>query len=126
SSAGAIETGRRRAEASGTMDTAVSSPSVLTYEQRLRAERAWDMDEGDRHFRRDGEVFKAMRKIARRLEDLGVSYAVAGGMSLDAHGFRRLTVDVDILVTRKGLKTIHERLEGLDYVPPVHQQQEPP
>ncbi len=39
-------------------------------------------------------------------------------MSLDAHGFRRLTVDVDILVTRESLKTIHERLDGLGYVPP--------
>jgi hypothetical protein len=76
------------------------------------------MDEGDRHFRRESEVFRAMRKIARRLEDLGIAYAVAGGMSLDAHGFRRLTVDVDILVTRESLKTIHERLDGLGYVPP--------
>jgi hypothetical protein len=76
------------------------------------------MDEGDRHFRHESEVFKAMRKIARRLEDLGVPYAVAGGMSLDAHGFRRLTVDIDILVTRESLGTIHQRLEGLGYVPP--------
>ncbi len=39
-------------------------------------------------------------------------------MSLDAHGYRRLTVDVDILVTREGLKTIHQELDGLGYVPP--------
>lgn len=39
-------------------------------------------------------------------------------MALDAHGFRRLTVDVDILVTREGLKTIHDKLEGLGYVTP--------
>jgi hypothetical protein len=96
----------------------VTTPTVLPYEQRLRAERSWSMDEGDRHFRHDSDVFKALRKIARRLEDLGIPYAVAGGMSLDAHGFRRLTIDVDILVTREGLKVIHERLEGLGYVPP--------
>jgi len=46
------------------------------------------------------------------------AHAVVGGMALDAHGFRRLTVDVDILVSRESLKTIHERLEGLGYVPP--------
>ena len=34
------------------------------------------------------------------------------------HGFRRFTEDVDILVTREALKAIHERLEGLGYVPP--------
>jgi hypothetical protein len=100
------------------VDTALATSTVLPYEKRIRADRAWGMDEGDRHFRRDSDVFRAMRKIARRLEDLGISYAVAGGMSLDAHGFRRLTIDVDILVTRESLKTIHERLEGLGYVPP--------
>src|SRR5262249_45432352 len=88
------------------------------YDHRLRLERDWSMDEGDRHFQHDSLVFKTLRKIARRLDALGVPYAVAGGMSLDAHGFRRLTVDVDILVTREGLKTIHQELVGLGYVPP--------
>jgi hypothetical protein len=100
------------------MDIAVTASTVLPYEQRLRAERNWSMDEGDRHFQHESLVFKTMRKIARRLEGLGIPYAVAGGMSLDAHGFRRLTVDVDILVSRENLNTIHERLEGLGYVPP--------
>jgi hypothetical protein len=100
------------------MDTALSASTVLTYEQRLRAERGWSMDEGDRHFQHESQVFKTMRKIARRLDGLGIPYAVAGGMSLDAHGFRRLTVDVDILVTRESLKAIHEQLDGLGYLPP--------
>ncbi len=100
----------------------MSAPSetqvVLPYEQRLRLDRSWSMDEGDRHFQRDDSVFKTLRKIALRLESIHVPYAVAGGMALEAHGFRRLTVDVDILVRRDGLKTIHEELEGLGYVRP--------
>lgn len=100
------------------MSTAVTSPALLTYEEHLRADREWSMSEGDRHFRHDSDVFKAMRKIARRLEELGIPYAVADGMSLDAHGFRRLTIDVDILVSRESLRTIHERLDGLGYIPP--------
>ena len=100
------------------MDTAVTPSTVLAYEQRLRTERDWSMDEGDRHFQHDSLVFRSMRKIARRLDELGIPYAVAGGMSLDAHGFRRLTVDVDILVTRDGLMAIHQELEGLGYLPP--------
>jgi hypothetical protein len=100
------------------MGTAVTAPTVLPYEERLRAERGWSMDEGDRHFQHVSQVFKTMRKIARRLEGLGIPYAVAGGMSLDAHGFRRLTLDVAMLVTREDLKTIHERLDVLGYVPP--------
>jgi hypothetical protein len=100
------------------MNTTPNAQDVLTYDQRLRLDRRWSMDEGDRHFQHDSLVFKTLRKIARRLGDLGVPYAVSGGMALDAHGFRRLTVDVDILVNRDGLKTIHEKLSGLGYIPP--------
>ncbi len=91
---------------------------MLQYEQLIKQDRRWGMDEGDRHFQHDSGVFKALRKIAKRLEELGIPYAVAGGMSLDAHGFRRLTVDVDILVSLESLKLIHEKLDGLGYLPP--------
>ena len=60
-------------------------------------------------------VFYALYKVARRLNDLGVPYAVVGGMAL-FHGRPRFTEDVNILVTKDGLKTIHERLEGLGYL----------
>ena len=40
------------------------------------------------------------------------------GWRSSKHGFRRFTEDVDILVTRDGLKAIHAHLEGLGYVPP--------
>jgi hypothetical protein len=95
-----------------------SSPVAPVYEDLLKRDRRWAMDEGDRHFQGDDSVFKALRKIAARLDSIGVPYAIAGGIALQAHGFRRLTVDVDILVSRDGLKTIHEELEGLGYVPP--------
>jgi hypothetical protein len=91
--------------------------TVPLYEDLLKQNRAWAMDEGDRHFQGSDSVFKTLRKIAGRLEAIGVPYAVAGGMALAAHGFRRLTVDVDILINRDGLKTIHEQLEGLGYLP---------
>ena len=89
-----------------------------TYEQRLNQDWGWALSEGSRHFEEKSAVQDALLKIARRLTDLGVPYAIAGGMALFKHGFRRFTEVVDILVTREGLKTIHERLEGLGYVPP--------
>ncbi len=76
------------------------------------------MDEGDRFFQQDNAVFKTMRALARRLDDLEIPYVVVGGMALSAHGFRRFTDDLDLLVTPEGLKTIHEHLEGRGYVPP--------
>jgi hypothetical protein len=38
-------------------------------------------------------------------------------MALFHHGYRRFTEDVDLLVTREGLKRIHEELDGLSYLP---------
>jgi hypothetical protein len=39
-------------------------------------------------------------------------------MALFRHGLRRFTEDVDLLVTKHNLKVIHEKLEGLGYLPP--------
>lgn len=76
------------------------------------------MSEGSRHFEADSAVFKALYKIAQRLDDLGIPYVVVGGMALFRHGLRRFTEDVDILVTKGDLRVIHEKLEGLGYLPP--------
>jgi hypothetical protein len=75
------------------------------------------LSEGSRHFEEKSAVFDAMRKITRRLNDLGIPYAIVGGMALFRHGLRRFTEDVDILVTKNGLRLIHEKLEGLGYLP---------
>jgi hypothetical protein len=99
------------------MKTVPESHAVLPYEERIWLDRSWGMDEGDRHFQHESLVFKSMRKIARKLDEIGVPYAVVGGMALEAHGFRRLTVDVGVLVSREGLKALHEKLEGLGYSP---------
>ena len=60
----------------------------------------------------------AVRRITQRLDELGIPYAMVGGLALFFHGYRRFTEDVDILVTKDDLKTIHERLEGRGYLPP--------
>ncbi|HJZ59947.1 MAG TPA: hypothetical protein VKE74_33705 [Gemmataceae bacterium] len=91
---------------------------MQTYEQRLDQSLNWALLEGSMHFEQKSAVHRTLAKITQRLEALGVPYAVAGGMALFAHGFRRFTEDVDILVTREGLEIIHRHLEGLGYVPP--------
>lgn len=74
------------------------------------------MEEGSRHFEEKSAVHLALRKVAGRLDELGIPYAVSGGMALFAHGVRRFTEDVDILVTKEGLRSIHASLAGLGYV----------
>src|SRR5205807_6559215 len=78
----------------------------------------WALREGSMHFENESGVHKTLRKIARRLDEIGIPYAIAGGMAMFFHGYRRFTEDVDILVTPEGLKEIHKQLEGLGYVPP--------
>ena len=91
---------------------------VLSYEELLNRDPRWALSEGSRHFEEDSAVFKALHNIAARLKSLGIPYAVVGGMALFRHGLRRFTEDVDILVTKDDLQTIHEKLDGLGYLPP--------
>jgi len=97
------------------MKTKTAAPAVPNYEQKLGRQRDWAMDEADRYFRRDSDVFRTMRAVAERLDSLSLPYTVAGAMAMFAHGFRRFTEDVNLLVRREGLRTIHERLEGFGY-----------
>ena len=55
---------------------------------------------------------------SRRLKELNVAYAVVGGMALFQHGLRRFTEDVDILVTKDGLRQIHQDAAGRGYLAP--------
>ncbi|MGD9719986.1 MAG: nucleotidyltransferase family protein [Pirellulales bacterium] len=75
------------------------------------------MSEGSKHFDETSAVAAALRNIAQRLNELQIPYAVAGGMALFKHGFRRFTEDVDILVRKEDLRRIHEALDGRGYLP---------
>ncbi len=92
---------------------------MIEYEQLLDRNLDWALREGSMHFEKESAVHKTLRKITQRLEELGIPYAVVGGMAMFIHGYRRFTEDVDLLVTREGLGEIHRhQLEGLGYVPP--------
>jgi hypothetical protein len=90
---------------------------VVTYEARLGEDPGWALSEGSRFFEGKSGLQDALHKITKHLSELGVPYAVAGGMALFSHGFRRFTEDVNILVTDEGLRLIHEKLEGRGYLP---------
>ena len=89
---------------------------VVVYEDRLRADTRWALAEGSRHFEDRSAVHDSLRRITARLDQLGIAYAVAGGMALFVHGYRRFTEDIDLLVTRDGLAVLHDALDGLGYV----------
>jgi hypothetical protein len=91
---------------------------MLTYEEKLNRDTAWALLEGSMHFEERSAVHKTMQNLAKRLDELGVDFAVAGAMAMFLHGYRRFTEDVGMIVTREDLQTIHEALEGRGYVKP--------
>jgi hypothetical protein len=92
--------------------------AMTTYESQLSANLTDALREGSMHFEGQSAFFLSLRKIASRLDELGIPYAIAGGMALFAHGFRRFTEGVDLLVTAEGLAHVHAALDDLGYVPP--------
>lgn len=95
-----------------------SAGRAPTYEQLLSQDLRWAMNEGSLFFQDRGGVQESLRRICARLDELNIPYAVAGGMALFMHGFRRFTEDVDLLVTQDGLRQIHDELDGRGFVRP--------
>jgi len=57
-------------------------------------------------------VHDTMRRLARTLGDLGIPFAIAGAMAANAHGHRRTTADVDVLVRREDLARFKDQCIG--------------
>lgn len=65
----------------------------------------------------EGRVHEALRALARRLDDEQIEHALIDGMALVAHGYRRFTEDVDVLMTAESLEKFRERCVGRGYLP---------
>ncbi len=63
----------------------------------------------------------SIETIFRALNDAGVRYLVAGGLAVNAHGYLRLTNDVDLVVALdpKNIMQTFEALAALGYKPLV-------
>ncbi len=87
------------------------------HEKRLRDNYAGLLREASQFYNSQGDVYTTLRKLAVRLEQEHIPYALIGGMALAAHGFVRMTQDVDILLTPDGLASFNERCVGRGYAP---------
>jgi hypothetical protein len=69
----------------------------------------------EQFFRGKDQVHKTLRRLVKRLEKAGIAYAVLGGLALNAHRYRRVTTDVDVLLTSEGFAEFKKRFAGKDY-----------
>src|SRR5262245_37676367 len=70
----------------------------------------------ERFFMGAAEVQQAMRALVTRLDELEIPYAIVGAMALNEYGYRRVTVDIDVLLTREGLQRFKDHWLGRGYV----------
>jgi hypothetical protein len=69
----------------------------------------------DRFFEGRDDVHQTLRRLVKRLERLGIPYAIVGGMAVNAHGHRRTTNDVDVLLTREGFEEFRKHFVPKNY-----------
>ena len=74
---------------------------------RKRGGTLWDKD----------DLNRTLAHLAADLKAHGIDYVVIGAVALLAHGYPRLTEDIDLVFTVEGLDKFHEELIGLGYAP---------
>ena len=83
-------------------------------EPKLGIARA--LDYASKYFMGKADVQLAARRLADRLQELGVDYAIAGGLAVSIHGHVRVTQDVDVLLTPDGLRRFKDESLGRGWV----------
>jgi len=75
------------------------------------------LKEIDMFFAGTDKVHQTMRRVADKLEAARISYAIVGGMAVNAHGHERTTKDVDFLLTAEGLTAFVQHYVNKDFEP---------
>ncbi len=88
----------------GVLDESLQTSSIVeTYQEGLRL------------FMGQGELDQTLARLVRNLEQHGIDYMVVGAIALIAHGYKRFTEDIDLVMTGEALDTFHRELIGLGY-----------
>jgi Uncharacterised nucleotidyltransferase len=98
-----------------------SSSNVISVENTLLASSPPEVkinlwQEIDLFFMQQGKVYETLQRLAQKLPNAGIDYAVIGGMALAIHGYVRLTQDVDLLMNEAGLEQFQRTLVGRGYM----------
>ncbi|HEX4953831.1 MAG TPA: hypothetical protein VF017_10605 [Thermoanaerobaculia bacterium] len=63
----------------------------------------------------ESDVHRALAQLVERLAALEIPYAIVGAMALNAYGYQRTTVDVDVLLRPDGLEALKKAALGRGY-----------
>jgi hypothetical protein len=79
--------------------------------------RFWSgVADAEKFFMGEADVQRALLKLARLLDQARIPYAVLGAMALNEYGYRRVTIDIDVLLTAEGLEAFRTLALGRGYV----------
>lgn len=82
-----------------------------------REAKFWSgVEEASRFFMGEADVQRALARLVGILDREGIPYAVVGAMALNEWGYRRVTVDVDVLLTAEGLQKLKSAVLGRGYL----------
>jgi hypothetical protein len=102
-----------RSTAARALDAWAQRPRL---DPKLEARLDEGIEEAERFFMGESKVQRARDKVARLLDEDSIPYALIGAMALNAYGYERVTVDVDLLLTREGLESFKEKHLEFGYV----------
>lgn len=74
-------------------------------------------EEGQKLFMGKSLLNNALRRLASDLEAHGTDYTVIGAIALNQYGYKRFTEDINVLLTKEGIRKFREELIGLGYCP---------
>ena len=92
---------------------------MRTYEEQLDGGFDSLLEEADAYFMETGKLRSTLDALSRQLDDAAIPYAVRGAIALARHGYPRMTVDIDLLLTPEGLAASRALRQRIAKMPPL-------
>ena len=87
------------------------------YEEALRRGGAFAIEQIGRFFQGIGPVHQTLKVLVAELERTRTPYAITGATALNAHGYRRATDDVDVLLTAGTKESFISSIDPALFIP---------
>jgi hypothetical protein len=62
------------------------------------------------------DLLEELKNVIARIDDVGVPYALCGGLAMAVHGYPRATIDIDLLVMTDDLLRAESAVRPLGFV----------